>query len=202
VSGIEVARRFRASEAPRTQTYLVATTALFTVADRNSCMAAGMDAFISKPITPEKLRTVLVAFNGSGPQEARGAPPIPAAQAVPGIRLDLLSHLADGSPDGLRRELARFADALEEAVRELAAAHASHSRPAVASAAHRVLSLARMVGAEPLCEAAVDLQGLASALTEAELDRQMETLRARAGDLRELLARAARTAPVSPSSAS
>jgi len=65
-----------------------------------------------------------------------------------------------------------------------------------------VLSLARMVGAEPLCEAAVDLQGLASALTEAELDRQMETLRARAGDLRELLARAARTAPVSPSSAS
>ena len=202
LSGVEVVRQFRATKAPRIQTYIVATTALSTVADRNSCMAAGMDAFISKPITPEKLRTALIAFNGSGPQAARGAAPDSPAPTPPGIGLELLQHLADGSAEGLRRELARFVASLDEAVRELEAAHASKSRPAVSSAAHRVLSLARMVGADALCETAADIQGFAAVHTDSELGREIEMLRSRARELREVLARSARGGLVSPSSAS
>jgi signal transduction histidine kinase/ActR/RegA family two-component response regulator len=202
VSGIEVARRFRASEAPRARTYLVATTALSTVADRNSCMAAGMDAFISKPLTPEKLRTALIAFNGSGPQAPPAAAPFRPAPAIPGIRLELLLHLSDGSALSLARELERFAASLGEAVQQLDAAHASLSRPATASAAHRVLSLARMVGAAELCEAASDLQGFAKVYTDAELAREVGLLKERAERLRSQLARAREEATISPSSAS
>jgi signal transduction histidine kinase/DNA-binding response OmpR family regulator len=202
VSGIEVARRFRASEAPPARTYLVATTALSTVADRNSCMAAGMDAFIAKPITPEKLRTALIAFNGSGPQAARAAAPPSPAPEVPGIRLDLLQHLTDGSAGSMARELERFSASLEEAVQQLEAAHTSLSRPATASAAHRVLSLARMVGAGELCDTASDIQGFAAVYTDAELAREVELLKARADGLMAQLARARKDASISPSSAS
>ena len=203
VSGVEVARRFRASEAPRPRAYLVATTALSTVADRNSCMAAGMDAFIGKPITPEKLRAALIAFSGSGRHAAPAATAsTPSPPATPSLSLELLLHLTDGSAGSLDRELARFAASLEEAVRQLDAAHASLSRPAMASAAHRVLSLARMVGAAELCEAASDLQGFAKVYTDAELDREVGTLKERAERLGAQLARARKDAPVSPSSAS
>lgn len=202
VGGIEVARRFRTSEEPRTQTFIVATTAMSTVADRNSCMAAGMDAFISKPITPEKLRTVLMAFNAAGPYPARAAPPVSPAPDIPGIKLGLLLHLTDGSAASLGRELARFDGSLGEAVQALAAAHASNSRPAVSSAAHRVLSLARMVGAEALASAAADMQDFAAAYSDAELAGEIQALERHAGDLRRLLAGASKGASVNPSSAS
>jgi len=165
-------------------------------------MAAGMDAFISKPLTPEKLRTALIAFNGSGPQAPPAAAPFRPAPAIPGIRLELLLHLSDGSALSLARELERFAASLGEAVQQLDAAHASLSRPATASAAHRVLSLARMVGAAELCEAASDLQGFAKVYTDAELAREVGLLKERAERLRSQLARAREEATISPSSAS
>ena len=202
MGGIELARRFRASEAPRGQTFIVATTALSTAADRNSCMAAGMDAFMSKPITPEKLRTVLMALNGSGPHPARATPSAAQAAGIPGIKLELLLHLTDGTAASLGRELARFDASIEEAVRGLAAARASASRPAVSSAAHRVLSLARMVGAEDLSAAAADLQDFAEVYSDAELGSEIEALGRQARDLRRLLAGASKGASVNPSSAS
>jgi len=87
-------------------------------------------------------------------------------------------------------------------VRGLAAARASASRPAVSSAAHRVLSLARMVGAEDLSAAAADLQDFAEVYSDAELGSEIEALGRQARDLRRLLAGASKGASVNPSSAS
>jgi signal transduction histidine kinase/ActR/RegA family two-component response regulator/HPt (histidine-containing phosphotransfer) domain-containing protein len=199
VSGIEVARRFRAGENPRGRTYIVATTALSTAADRGSCLAAGMDAFVAKPLTPEKLRAALCAFNGSGPRPAGTGRPPPRAPEAPGFSLELIRHLTDGSAASLQRETDSFVEALGDAVRGLAAARASRSRPAVASAAHRVLSLARMVGADALAQAAADLQDFGAAYADDELEGEIEAIVSRAGELGVRLARAAR---VNPSSAS
>ena len=110
--------------------------------------------------------------------------------------------MTDGSAGSLARELERFAASLEDAVRQLGAAHASGSRAAASSAAHRVLSLARLVGAEELCETASDLQGFAEAYTDAEMAREVGMLKGRAASLGTLLARAREAASVSPSSAS
>jgi signal transduction histidine kinase/HPt (histidine-containing phosphotransfer) domain-containing protein/ActR/RegA family two-component response regulator len=201
VSGTEVARRFRASEAPGRRTLIVATTALSTVEDRNTCIASGMDAFITKPITPEKLRAVLSDGGEPGPGPA-GSPPDPGAQGAPGLRLDLLVHLAGGSPAALARELASFASSLDEAVRGVEAARASGPRTAVSSAAHRVLSLSRMVGAEALSASAADIQDYAAAYTEAELDEEIAALCRHAGELALALPRARAGLPLNPSLAS
>ncbi|HEY4989010.1 MAG TPA: ATP-binding protein, partial [Opitutaceae bacterium] len=196
VSGIEVARRFRAREGPSGRALLVATTALSTVEDRNRCVAAGMDAFMTKPITPEKLRGILVDHGGFVPPPA-SAEPGRAMPVIPGIRLELILHLADGSPGSLRRELGKFQASLDGAMRGVSAAQLSSSRPEAASAAHRVLSLAKMVGADALASTAADIQDYASVYTEAELAQEIAILGRRATDLRNALARAGEV-PLNP----
>jgi signal transduction histidine kinase/CheY-like chemotaxis protein len=199
INGIEVARRFRMSEGSAKRALLVATTALSTVEDRNRCVAAGMDAFMTKPITPEKLRGVLTDHGGFLPAPA-AAEPGRAAPEIPGIRLELILHLANGSPGSLRRELGKFQASLDGAMRGVSAAQLSGSRQEAASAAHRVLSLAKMVGADALASTAADIQDYASVYTEAEFAQEIAILGRRATDLRNALARAGEV-PLSPSGA-
>jgi signal transduction histidine kinase/CheY-like chemotaxis protein len=188
VDGFEVARRLRAGEPAGKRTLIVATTAHSTVEDQNECVAAGMDAFIAKPITPEKLRTVLSASNGSSPQAFPVIGADSATTEEPTYELTLLRHLADGTPAGLERELDAFVASLDEAMQGVATAHASGSRGAVASAAHRVISHARMVGASALGGAAADLQDFAAVYTETELKEEIALLGASVAALRRSLA--------------
>ncbi|HZF14268.1 MAG TPA: ATP-binding protein [Thermoanaerobaculia bacterium] len=78
LDGLEAARAIRAREAgdagdtggiPRLR--LVALTANAFAADRQACLAAGMDGFLTKPLTLETLRAALQAVPGGGD---RGVP--------------------------------------------------------------------------------------------------------------------------------
>jgi CheY-like chemotaxis protein len=189
-SGTEVARSLRAGETAGNRTLVVATTALSTVQDRDACLAAGMDAFLTKPITPEKLSAVLAGSSGNGPPEEEEAAE-PARVEAAGLVLDLamILHLADGRPEGLERELSSFCASFDEAVLGVTAAMAAGSRPALASAAHRVLAHARMVGATALAGTAADMQEFASAYSEAELAAEVSLLARRSAELRDELGR-------------
>jgi signal transduction histidine kinase/DNA-binding response OmpR family regulator len=198
-SGIEVARSFRSAEPAGQRTLIVATTALSTVADRDACLAAGMDAFMTKPITPEKLRAVLAGATGAALEPL---PPDDAGAVETGeLALDLamIRHLADGRPENIERELSSFAASFDEAMLGISAAHATGSRSMIASAAHRVLSHARMVGAAALARTAADLQEFASAYTEKELAEEIALLVRHSAELRSALERARRT-PCAPAS--
>jgi signal transduction histidine kinase/CheY-like chemotaxis protein len=64
----EIAKRFRERPRPR----VIAMTAVATAEDRRECMRAGMDDYVSKPVTPAKLvealgRCVPVEFDGHVP---------------------------------------------------------------------------------------------------------------------------------------
>jgi signal transduction histidine kinase/DNA-binding response OmpR family regulator len=202
VNGTEVARRFRAAEAAGARAFIVATTALSTAADRAACLASGMDAFVTKPITPQKLRAVLSDLCGNAAQLEGATVREPKTGHAPGINLAMIFHLSDGSPASRERELEKFVTSLDEALRGVTNAHASGPRTAVVSAAHRVLSLARMVGAEGLAATAADIQDYAVAFTDAELGHEVAALGIRADELRaELEALEARSS-LNPSRAS
>jgi signal transduction histidine kinase/CheY-like chemotaxis protein len=194
-SGAEVARSFRATESHGKRTLIVATTALSTVDDRAACLAAGMDAFLTKPITPEKLCSVLSGSKGAAPPAtpAGGADREGGAELV--LDLAMIRHLADGLPDGMEGELANFAASFDEAVRGIAAALASGSKPALASAAHRLLSHARMVGATALARTASDLQEFASAYSDTELAAEIALLAKRSVEVRDAMDRLRRPSP-------
>jgi|CZKI01.1.fsa_nt_gi signal transduction histidine kinase/CheY-like chemotaxis protein/HPt (histidine-containing phosphotransfer) domain-containing protein len=188
VSGADVARRVRASEAEGMRALIVATTALSTAGDQEACLAAGMDAFIIKPVTPEKLRAVLSAPPGIGRAATPAPGPMSLAPGAPVLELGMIRHLTDGSLEGLDRELSGYVASLDEAMLAVAEAHMSGSRAALPSAAHRVLSHARMVGATSLAGSAADLQDLASAYTDSELAEQIGVLGQRAAALKKSLA--------------
>jgi len=61
LDGLAAARAIRAREAGGPRLRLVALTANAFAADRQACLAAGMDGFLTKPLTLETLRAVLQA---------------------------------------------------------------------------------------------------------------------------------------------
>ena len=57
--GIEATRRIRAAEAGGPRTPIIALTANAFDEDRDACIAAGMDGFLTKPLDRERLATAL-----------------------------------------------------------------------------------------------------------------------------------------------
>jgi CheY-like chemotaxis protein len=61
MDGLECTRRIRRNEfGSGSRTPVIAVTAREDLTDRNNCLAAGMDDYMSKPFTSEQLRRVLL----------------------------------------------------------------------------------------------------------------------------------------------
>ena len=64
MDGMEAARRIRAAEPQDARTLIVALTANAFSDDRDGCLAAGMDAFLTKPLDRERLAELLARRRG------------------------------------------------------------------------------------------------------------------------------------------
>jgi CheY-like chemotaxis protein len=108
--GTEVASRYRAVEPSTRRTIIIATTAHSADFNREACLRAGMDAFISKPITPAKIAAALRDLGGS----LRTAASIEVrSQNItlepPGeIDLEMLRFLGNETLEGLGIQIDRF----------------------------------------------------------------------------------------------
>ena len=80
MSGLDTSRGLRALPNASARARIIATTAFTTQDKRNQCIAAGMDTFLSKPVTLERLRKVLTAAPTEGvtPTRPMAATPRPA----------------------------------------------------------------------------------------------------------------------------
>jgi signal transduction histidine kinase/CheY-like chemotaxis protein/HPt (histidine-containing phosphotransfer) domain-containing protein len=157
MDGTDVARRLRAMEPNGRQAVVLAVTAYCTAEDRELCLRSGMDAFVGKPLTPEKLRKVLLTASRrllSTPSIQ--VPPEPAANRTPD--LSLLSYLSDGSPQGVNAQIQRFVATLEEAESQLVAMLLAGDFTGLAVAAHGLLGHARMIGSAALADASTQLE--------------------------------------------
>jgi signal transduction histidine kinase/ActR/RegA family two-component response regulator/HPt (histidine-containing phosphotransfer) domain-containing protein len=153
LDGLEaVAAVRRAERATGRHLPVVAMTAYALKGDRERCLAAGMDDYISKPICAEELYGVigrLVALS----RPVRGGPP-----DAPAVDWDAaLAHA--GGDRGLLRELA--ADFLGSAPGWLAAVRQALERrdaAGVAAAAHPLKGALGTFAARDACAAALDLE--------------------------------------------
>jgi signal transduction histidine kinase/CheY-like chemotaxis protein len=158
--GTEVVARYRAVEPPDHRTIIIATTAYSADFNREACLQAGMDAFIAKPFTPEKIAAALRDLRGSlraGPSVAVGKSET-AATDLAGLDLRMLRFLGDDTPDGLAHQIGRFLEAFELDRVQLAPAITGGTPLEIHRIAHRLASHASLINAEALKHLAADLQ--------------------------------------------
>jgi signal transduction histidine kinase/CheY-like chemotaxis protein len=161
MDGTEVARRIRALESTGPRAIILAVTAYCTLEDRALCLNAGMDAFVGKPLTPQKLRRVLTAA-GRRHLAAASMHVSPDVSST-GVDVSLLEYISDGTDQGLNRQIELFLIALGGAGKQLQQAARTTDYKLMGDAAHGVLSHARLVGSASLATAAAGLQSAALA---------------------------------------
>jgi two-component system sensor histidine kinase/response regulator len=96
MDGLEATRLIRAKEKFSGQHQLViAMTALVIKGDRERCLAAGMDGYLSKPIRIQELDDVLNRCSASEPKDDSPAPQSAEPQELPVSKSELLERIDD-----------------------------------------------------------------------------------------------------------
>ena len=193
--GTEVVSRYRAEEPADRHTIIIATTAYSADFNRDACLAAGMDAFIAKPFTPEKIAAALADLRGSF-RAAASVEIRPPAKAIspsadtspPEVDLQILQFLADDSAGGLPAQIARYLASFESDLNALRALLPHDDPAAFHRAAHRCVSHASMIKHELLARLAHDLQSRAPSLSPAQRIELFSALEREFAALKEKLA--------------
>jgi PAS domain S-box-containing protein len=162
VDGLQTTAAIRALPDPvKANVAIVAITAHAMAGDQQRCLAAGMDAYLTKPLTSRKLIETVERLA----IRAEGAPAAPrAATAEPpdgaNVVFDLQTALASlGGRVDLLRDMAVFF--FEETPRQLAEIRAGlqeHAPEAIGRAAHRLKGTLIYLGATPAWQAAHDVE--------------------------------------------
>jgi signal transduction histidine kinase/CheY-like chemotaxis protein/HPt (histidine-containing phosphotransfer) domain-containing protein len=174
--GTEVASRYRAVEPSTRRTIIIATTAHSSDFNKEACLQAGMDAFISKPITPGKIAEALRDL--AGPLRTAASIEVRSQHITlkpPGeIDLEMLSFLGNETLEGLASQIDRFLTSFESDRINARRIVETGEREEIHRIAHRLLSHCSVVKYEPLSKLASELQNL-SATASADRLQQIYT---------------------------
>jgi len=187
LDGFDATRQIRQREGagPR-RLPIVALTANALSGDREACLAAGMDDYLSKPLEPAALAACLDRW--APRMEQRPAPMAVAAPAMAGgadgeptIDLPALGELTDGDADFERELMDVFIASGDTELAALVAALEAADLAAVRRHAHTLKGASANLRARPLAARA---QALEAAAAAGDVDRCRQTFDALERDYR------------------
>jgi signal transduction histidine kinase/DNA-binding response OmpR family regulator len=165
MDGLEASRaicaRWAVSERPR----IIAMTAEAMQGDRDKCLAAGMEDYIVKPVTLDRLAAALAKCRplavATAP-EAAAAPPAEKRRIAAGTALDrnALDQLREdlGGTAALREVIRSFLDQTPSVLSVLRDAAARADVPSIRRAAHMIKGTSSMLGARELSEQCAEIE--------------------------------------------
>jgi PAS domain S-box-containing protein len=167
MDGLQASRAIRELPDIETQPRIIAMTANAMAGDRETCLAAGMDDYVSKPVRINELVTALLRVSAA-PQAVSAAgldpSPMPSAPAGQQDADELLAALRETIGDQadtllselnelFQAEAPRLLDAIHTAIRE-----ADHQQ--LAAAAHTLKSSSASLGSQDLPDLCQQLETL------------------------------------------
>jgi len=159
MDGYELVRQIRAAEeagrTPKTQIIAVTANALADEAQRS--LAAGMDGYVTKPVSLDRLRACLDPWLPV-PERAEEDPTTSQLDTNEVIDPAALAPWFGDDASALASLLRTFAQTLAESETEIGKALQTGSLSVVAASAHRLLGAARTVGATGTARAAAALE--------------------------------------------
>jgi signal transduction histidine kinase/ActR/RegA family two-component response regulator len=168
MDGFELTRQIRAEEGVRTErarTPVVALTANALKGESERCFSAGMDDYLTKPLTLDRLRESVARWTAAPPAPAT-ATPAPAGAAVD---RSVVAQMFGDNAAAIARVLGRFREAGARLLGEIDTARADPGQ--LVELAHKLKGAARAAGA-------VRLGDLAAALEKSGLGADIVPLQA------------------------
>ena len=162
MDGFELTRQIRAEEVlrgDRPRTPIVALTANALKGESERCLTAGMDDYLTKPLTLDRLREAVARWTTPAAPLVAAAAPVPSGAAVD---RSVVAQMFGDNPATIARILTRFRDAASRLMAEIEAATADPKQ--LGELAHKLKGAARAAGAVRLGDlsAALEKSGRAS----------------------------------------
>jgi len=147
VDGFEATAMIRAMEAETSKRLpIIAVTAHAMEGDRQRCLDAGMDDYVSKPMDPEKLEAAIVRWTGQLP-DFEHARALDLAEGDVDMLASIVRLFLEKTPErmeAIRYALdARDASSLERTAHQIEAVAVSLAMPRLRDVAHRVAELGK-----------------------------------------------------------
>ena len=162
IKGPDLARRLREMGSTNgRQPFLIAATAYTTVEKRAECLEAGMDAFLGKPVSEERLREAISsALDSDYPAAEEPAPVLQAEEPAAAYGADSWDNLrvvARNKGTSLEQEIE---DCRRAGASELESIHEGivQRRPAAARTAHQLAGRLGFIKAAEAAQLALDLE--------------------------------------------
>ena len=188
MDGYQLAQRIRAAEAEadrRPRTPVIAVTANALKGEEQRCLAVGMDAYITKPISMERLRLTLERWLPIRERSVDVIEPAQPGDAVAAIDASVLGSWLGDDAAAIASLLRKFASTAAESEAAIATAMRQGNLAAVSAAAHKLNGAARAVGATGVAEMAARMEQAAKAGDRPNCSDAQGPL---AGEIRRVLA--------------
>ncbi|MEP7297188.1 MAG: PAS domain S-box protein [Burkholderiales bacterium] len=160
MDGYELAAAIRSEESPERRLPIIALTANGLAAEELRCLAAGMDAYLTKPVRLPQLRAAIAAWLAPPAAIPSPRPPTVASIEAP-VDLTILAGFMGDDPAVTEEVLVAFRHSTERSVVEFDLALNNGAIHVVADAAHKLKSAARSIGAERLGQLCAELEDAA-----------------------------------------
>jgi len=156
MDGIEAAAAIREREGDGTHIPIVALTAFATDSDRDRCLMAGMDAYISKPFRAEQLYAAIEHIGAESPEIAAPRPDSP--ESTDPIDHDAALEIVGGSAELLAEIAGIFMEECPGLLDTINEGFAADNLDPVKRASHRLKGSLGMLAALPAQTAAQELE--------------------------------------------